>query len=39
MDMSGYVTAKLQAFQLDSQGDLVTAKGVVGVHDEATEVN
>jgi MinD-like ATPase involved in chromosome partitioning or flagellar assembly len=39
MKMSGYFTAKIQAFHLDSQGNLVTAKGVVGIRNEPTEVN
>jgi hypothetical protein len=39
VETSRYSTAKIQAFVLDPQGDLVTAKGVVGVHDEETEIN
>ncbi|EHB48870.1 hypothetical protein MycrhDRAFT_5711 [Mycolicibacterium rhodesiae JS60] len=39
MEMSRHLTAKIQAFALDPQGDLVTAEGVVGVHDGAAEIN
>jgi hypothetical protein len=39
MKISRRVTAKIQALQLYSQRDGVTAEAVIGIDDEATEVN
>jgi hypothetical protein len=39
MEDPGHSSAKVQAFHLDSEGNLVTAERVVRVHDEAAEIN